>query len=155
MRITAGNLDVPEVQQLIADHLADMGDTSPAESIHALDLSALRDPAISFWTVWTNNDDAALAGCGALKELADDQGEIKTMRTSEQMRGRGVGRLILNHIIDQARTRGYLRLSLETGSQDFFLPARTLYARHGFAECPPFGDYTEDPNSVYMTLALN
>lgn len=154
MRITSGDLDSPEVRSLIADHLQDMRATSPACSVHALDLTTLRDPRLSFWTVWTNDGlDEHLAGCGALKEV-NGEGEIKTMRTVPVMRGRGVARLMLEHILSQARARNLSRVSLETGSQDFFHPARSLYAAHGFTECPPFGDYTEDPNSVFMTLAL-
>ncbi|TLP97431.1 GNAT family N-acetyltransferase [Nesterenkonia salmonea] len=154
MRITPGDFESPEVRSLISDHLQEMRATSPACSVHALDLTKMRDPRLSFWTVWAHSDaDERLAGCGALKDL-DGEGEIKTMRTVPVMRGRGVARLMLEHIISQARARNFSRVSLETGSQDFFSPARSLYYAHGFTECPPFGDYTEDPNSVFMTLAL-
>lgn len=148
MRIEIDDLTRPEVHALLADHLADMHATSPAESVHALDLTGLRRPDVTMWTLW---DDGALLGCAALRELSPDAGEIKSMRTVAEARGRGLGRLLLEHVITEAQRRGYRRLSLETGSQDFFAPARRLYARHGFIECPPFGDYTLDPNSVYMT----
>ncbi|NDK32668.1 GNAT family N-acetyltransferase [Nesterenkonia haasae] len=154
MKIIPGDLDAPAVRTLISEHLQDMRANSPACSIHALDLSELRSPRLSFWTVW--DDDGIhkrLAGCGALKEL-DGEGEIKTMRTVRTMRGRGAARFMLEHIVSEARARNFSRVSLETGSQDFFHPARSLYAAHGFTTCPPFGDYTEDPNSVFMTLPL-
>ncbi|HSL36706.1 MAG TPA: GNAT family N-acetyltransferase, partial [Arthrobacter sp.] len=109
-------------------------------------------PAITFWTA---REDAGLLGCGALKELQRCRGEIKSMRTAAHARGRGIATLLLTHILAEARLGGYDRLYLETGSQDFFAPARRLYQRHGFSLCPPFADYGDDPNSVYMTLALD
>lgn len=148
MHIELDDLTRPAVHRLLADHLADMHATSPAESVHALDLSGLRRPDVTMWTLW---DDDALLGCVAVRELSPVDGELKSMRTVAEARGRGLGRLLLEHVIAEAQRRGYRRLSLETGSQDFFAPARRLYARHGFTECPPFGDYTLDPYSVYMT----
>ena len=153
-RDTPGRADV---QELLSEHLADMFATSPAESVHALDSAALSGPAITFWTA---REDSEVLGCGALKLLAPGgagirQGEIKSMRTAAHARGRGIATLLLRHIVDEARRSGYGRLYLETGSQEFFAPARRLYHRHGFSTCPPFGDYGEDPNSVYMTLPLD
>ncbi len=139
------------VRDLIAEHLADMHATSPAESVHALDHTGLRDPAVTFWTVW---DGESLLGCGALKELSPYDGEIKAMRTRHEARGRGVAAQLLEFLVGEARRRGYHRVSLETGSQEFFAPARRLYARFGFAECAPFGDYILDPSSVFMTRRL-
>jgi putative acetyltransferase len=130
--------------------------TSPAESVHALDHSALSAPSISFWTA---REGGNLLGCGALK-LLDSQlgsarhGEIKSMRTTTNARGRGVATLMLRHILEDARSRNLERIYLETGSEDYFVPARRLYARHGFTECPPFADYALDPNSVFMELRL-
>jgi putative acetyltransferase len=95
-----------------------------------------------------------LLGCGALKDLGDSTGEIKSMHTREVLRGRGLGRRMLEHILAEARRREYTALFLETGSMDAFLPARRLYERYGFTYCGPFGDYAEDPHSVFMTLAL-
>ncbi|HSO90367.1 MAG TPA: GNAT family N-acetyltransferase [Arthrobacter sp.] len=141
-----------DVQQLLIEHLADMFATSPAESVHALDSAALSGPAITFWTARENSE---VLACGALKRLQQGQGEIKSMRTAAHARGRGVATLLLTHILAEARTSGYDRLYLETGSQDFFAPARRLYLRHGFSICPPFAGYGDDPNSVYMTLALD
>nr|WP_231713164.1 GNAT family N-acetyltransferase [Arthrobacter sp. zg-Y769] len=140
-----------DVLKLLAEHLADMFATSPAESVHALDPAALQAPAITFWTV---REDGQLLGCGALKQLGPHQGEIKSMRTAEAARGRGVGTRILQMIVVEARSRGYAALLLETGTQDFFAPARRLYQRHGFRPCPPFGGYTADPNSIFLRLDL-
>jgi putative acetyltransferase len=141
----------PAVRALIDEHLGDMRATSPPESIHALDHDQLRAEHVTFWTAW---DEDGLLGCGALKQLDAEHGEIKTMRTAPAARGRGVGAAVLGFLLAEARRRGYRRVSLETGSQDFFAPARRLYARHGFVVCEPFADYVADPNSVFMTLNL-
>jgi putative acetyltransferase len=151
MRIEVDDLTGPEVHGLLQEHLDNMHELSPPESVHALDLSKLRAPGITFWSVW---DGPTLAGCGALKEMSPAQGEIKSMRTPRALRRRGAGPAVLEHINAQARRRGYERLYLETGSHEAFLAARTLYASFGFAECGPFGDYRPDPNSVFMTLEL-
>jgi len=111
----------------------------------------LRAPQITFWTAW---DGARLLGCGALKELGPDHGEVKSMHTAQEYRGRGVAGSILARIIEVARSRSYRRLSLETGSMDAFAPARALYRRFGFVGTEPFGDYVLDPNSCFMTLDL-
>jgi putative acetyltransferase len=145
-----------DVHLLLSEHLADMYATSPADSVHALDHSALSAPSI---TLWTARADGILLGCGALKLLeqatgSPRHGEIKSMRTAAGARGRGVATLMLRHILDDARTRGLERLYLETGTEDYFAPARRLYARHGFTECPPFAGYVLDPNSVFMELDL-
>ncbi|MEW1821156.1 GNAT family N-acetyltransferase [Arthrobacter sp. NPDC080031] len=145
-----------DVHRLLSEHLADMFATSPAESVHALDHSALSAPSITFWTA---REDGALLGCGALKLIdsppgSGKQGEIKSMRTTASARGRGVATLVLNHILDEARRRNYERIFLETGAEDYFAPARRLYVRNGFAECPPFAGYTLDPHSVFMELRL-
>lgn len=151
MHIERDDLTRPQVHALLREHLANMHAWSPAESVHALDLDRLRTPEITFWTAWDQGD---LVACGALKELTPVHGEIKSMRTPDALRRRGSGRAMLVHIIGQARERRYQRLSLETGSQDEFIPARTLYRSFGFTECGPFADYRLDPYSVFMTLAL-
>lgn len=151
MRIEIDDLSRPQVHALLEEHLADMHATSPPESIHALDLSGLRDPRVTVWTLWDETD---LLGCGALKELTPTEGEIKSMRTAPASRGRGVAATLLQHVITEARARGYGRLSLETGTEDFFAPARRLYERHGFTTCGPFAEYTDDPHSTYLTLDL-
>lgn len=146
-----GGLDRDDVRDLLAEHLQDMYATSPAESVHALDLSALAGPAIEFWTV---REHGLLLGCGALKDLGDGHGEIKSMRTTSAARGRGVASFLLVHLIDRARTAGWQRVSLETGTEDYFAAARRLYQRHGFVPCAPFGDYGPDPHSTFLTLVL-
>lgn len=151
LRIEPDDLTRPEVIALLEEHLANMHQLSPRESVHALDLSGLRRPDITFWSVW---DGATLVGCGALRELSPTHGEIKSMRTPARLRRRGAGRAVLMHIIGVAHQRGYERLSLETGAFPAFVPAQTLYRSVGFTFCEPFGDYRPDPNSVFMTLEL-
>ncbi|GLI26377.1 N-acetyltransferase [Agromyces rhizosphaerae] len=151
LSIAPGDLADPRVLRLLDDHLADMFATSPAESVHALDVSGLQSPGMTFWAL---SEGDAMLGCVALKELDPAHGELKSMRTDAAARGRGLGRMLLEHVIAEAERRGYRRLSLETGVEDFFAPARTLYARYGFAECGPFAAYRPDPNSVFMTREL-
>lgn len=151
MDLRLDDLRHPAVIALLQEHLDWMHRTSPPESVHALDLDALRQPDIAFWTLW---DGETLAGCGALRALDATHGEVKSMRTAQTHLRRGVAATMLDHILAEARRRGYARLSLETGSMDYFAPARALYARAGFRPCAPFGDYVEDPNSVFMTRAL-
>jgi putative acetyltransferase len=136
---------------LLNEHLQSTYALSPPESVHALDVAKLRKPDITFWSVW---DGPVLVGCGALKELDARHGEVKSMRTPNSLRRRGAGRSILAHIITVARSRGYERLSLETGSMEAFMPAQRLYESFGFEYCQPFGEYAEDPNSVFMSLRL-
>ncbi|MCA3177273.1 MAG: GNAT family N-acetyltransferase [Burkholderiaceae bacterium] len=152
MRIDIDDPAAPDVSALLEEHLRDMHAQSPRESVHALDVSGLKVPSITFWTV--RDADGLLLGCGALKQLDATHGEVKSMRTPTAQRRRGAGRAMLAHIVDEARRRGYGRLSLETGPQPAFAPARRLYERAGFVRCAPFGDYREDPYSVFMTLAL-
>ena len=151
MHITEGGLDDPRVVGLLHIHLTRARAETAQGSAHALDLTGLRAPGVAFWSAWEGD---AVVGVGALKRLSADHGEVKSMHTAEAARGRGVGSALLGHIMAAARARGMSRLSLETGSWPYFLPARALYARHGFVECGPFGEYREDPNSVFMTLTL-
>ncbi len=146
--IKLDDLRGPEIARLLREHLEDMAATSPPESRHALDLEGLRKPGITFWSAWHN---AELVGCGALLELDARQAEIKSMRTARAHQGKGIGARMLEHLLEQARQRGYHRLSLETGSMAFFQPAHRLYARYGFRSCAPFADYVEDPNSLFLT----
>ncbi|GAB2834864.1 GNAT family N-acetyltransferase [Microbacterium insulae] len=138
-------------RRLIAAHLAGMHDTSPPESVHALDLDRLRHPSISFWSAWIGGE---LAGIGALKALDDERGELKSMRVDDRFLGTGVGRALLRHIVAAARERGMTSLWLETGSTAEFLPAQRLYASEGFVECGPFEGYSPDPFSVFMTREI-
>jgi putative acetyltransferase len=151
MDVRLDDLSGPEIRALLEEHVRNMLELSPRESMHALDVSGLRAPDITFWTVWSGS---VLLGCGALRELSPVHGEIKSMRTSSAHRRKGVARAMLAHIIDEATKRRYHRLSLETGSMQAFEPAQKLYETFGFTYCPPFGDYVEDPNSVFMTRVL-
>jgi putative acetyltransferase len=152
VEIKIDDLTGPEVAELVGEHLQGMSLNSPPESIHALNLEGLKKPEITFWSVWEGKE---LVGCGALKELDGQHGEIKSMRTSASHLRKGIARRMLQHIIEEAQRRGYRQLSLETGSMDDFEPARRLYASFGFQYCQPFSDYTEDPNSVFMTIKCN
>ena len=150
--IVEGGLDDPRVVALLATHVERARAETARGSAHALDLSGLRAPGITFWSAWEGD---AVVAVGALRQLDAAHGEVKSMHTAESARGRGVGSAMLAHIVRAARARGLTRLSLETGSWPYFAPARALYARHGFTECGPFGDYRADPNSVFMTRALD
>src|SRR5215213_3036522 len=141
-QIRSDDLSGPEIVALVQEHLGCMAEVSPPESRHALNVDGLRQPSISFWTIW---DGSALAGCGALKELSPEHGEIKSMRTSSGYRRQGVGARMLRHLLHEARARGYRRLSLETGSMAYFDPARAFYRAFGFQICGPFAQYCEDP----------
>lgn len=148
------DLDDPlrgDVRELLEEHLADMYATSPPESVHALDAHALAVPEVTFWTL---REEGALLGCGALKQIDPAHAEIKSMRTATAARRRGVAARLLDHLLAEARSRGCARVSLETGAEDFFAPARALYASRGFTTCGPFEGYAEDPNSVFMTLEI-
>lgn len=147
--ITRADFTDPALGEFLAAHHADMEPTAPPESRHALDLAALWDPRVRLWTLYA---DGALVGTVALVELEPGHDELKSMRTVPAARGKGVGTRLLRFAIDDARARGIHRISLETGSQEFFAPARALYTAHGFTPCPPFGSYVEDPNSVYLSL---
>jgi putative acetyltransferase len=151
MELRLDDLTGPAIHALLEEHLRNMYELSPPESVHALDLTSLRKPDVTFWTLWS---DGELLGCGALKELDRSHGEIKSMRTAMDHRRKGVARAMLEHIIGEAQRRRYARLSLETGSQPAFEPARRLYESFGFTYCPPFGDYRDDPNSVFLTRVL-
>jgi len=141
----------PAVHALLREHLGAMALHSPPESIHALDPDALRHTSITFWTAW---DGGELLGCGALKALDAEHAELKSMRTAAAHLRKGVARALLAHILGEARARGHRRLSLETGSAAAFAPAHRLYEGFGFVRCGPFGDYAEDPYSVFMTRVL-
>lgn len=151
MDIKIDDLSGSEVAELVREHLQSMALHSPSESIHALGLESLRKPEITFWSAWEGDE---LVGCGALKELDGQHGEIKSMRTSSSHLRKSIAKRVLQHIIEEAKRRGYRRLSLETGSMGAFEPARRLYASFGFQYCEPFSDYIEDPNSVFMTKEL-
>ena len=151
MQIKEGGLDDPQVQALLALHRTESLGSTPRENAHALDLSGLRQPAITFWSAW---DSDTLLGMAALRELTPDHGDIKSMRTAPAALRRGIGRVLLGHLIATARARGYRRLSLETGTASMFGPANAMYEAAGFTECLPFGDYPPSPHNRFMTMAL-
>ena len=151
MEVRVDDLRGAQIIRLLEEHLRNMYEITPHESVHALDLSGLRRPEITMWSAWEGKE---LLGCGALKQLDAGHGEVKSMRTARAQLRRGVATAILLEIIAESRRRGYGRLSLETGSMAAFEPARALYAGSGFRPCGPFADYTDDPNSYYMTLEL-
>ena len=149
--IRLDDLSGEPTRALIGAHLSDMRSISPEESCHALDLSGLEQPSVQVWSAWVAGE---LAGVGALAQLDEDNGELKSMRVADSHRGTGIGRAMLEHLIDQARRRGMSALCLETGSTPEFLPAQRLYESAGFARCEPFGSYVLDPYSLFMTKKL-
>lgn len=149
--IRPDDLTSAEMADLIATHAQTMLAASPPESCHFLPIDGLRQPSVSVWSMW---EEGALIGCGALKDLGNGEGEIKSMHTRAHLRGKGLGRRMLEHILGEAKARGYTSLWLETGSMDAFIPARRLYESYGFTYAGPFGDYAEDPNSVFMHLQM-
>lgn len=151
MRIVVADPSTPQLADLLHAHLEQMRSVTPLASVHALDLAGLGRPEV---TLWAAMDGEVLVGCAALKELDSHHGEIKSMRTAPSHQRRGVASRLLQHLISEARRRGYARLSLETGSFAFFAPARRLYAAHGFEYAKPFAGYREDPNSVFMTREI-
>lgn len=151
LRILPGNLDDPRVIDLLLLHITTARAQTARGSAHALDVTALRGPDIHVWTAWEGEE---LLAIGALRRLSTELGEVKSMHTASEARRRGAGSVMLRHIVDSARAMNLSRLALETGSWDYFIPARAFYRRHGFMECAPFGTYVADPNSVFMSLDL-
>lgn len=151
MDISIENLSASDVVALLEEHLAELRAVTPPESVHALDLDALRRPEVTFWTV---RDHGVLLGCGAVRRLDAHHGEIKSMRTSSAAQRRGVAAALLARMLSDSARAGLRRISLETGTEEFFAPARALYEKFGFFRCPPFGEYQEDPNSAFMTKVL-
>lgn len=151
LTIRQDDLRGPEVAALLTRHMDHMLSITPAESVYALDIERLRVPEITFWSAWLDGD---LAGCIALKDLGDGHGEIKSAHTAAERRGQGIGGALVAHLLQEARTRGFERLSLETGRTDHFRAAQELYRRFGFEESGPFGGYGPDPHSYFMTRAL-
>lgn len=151
MKVVVDDLSGPAIAEFLAEHVQEMRSVTPLESKHALDLDGLRKPEITFWTVLDGDE---LIGCGALKRLDPDHGEIKSMRTAPSRKRTGVASVVLRHIIAEAQKMGLSRLSLETGATEFFVSARGLYEKHGFEYCGPFADYKDDPNSVFMTRTI-
>lgn len=151
LTITPADLTDPALIAFLQAHLDDMEPTAPPESRHALDLAGLQAPGVR---LWVGHLDGVLVGTVALAPLEQAHEELKSMRTDPAARGRGVATAMLVHAMDDARARGVVRVSLETGSMAFFEAARALYRRHGFVDCPPFGSYVEDPLSTFLTREL-
>ncbi|MBB4857602.1 putative acetyltransferase [Novosphingobium chloroacetimidivorans] len=151
LRIVRDDLTGPEILALLQLHLDEMHRWSPPESVHAMPAGRLRQPDVTFFSAW---DGETLAGCGAIKHLDAQHGELKSMRAAPEYRGRGVGRAILDHLLAEARARGYARVSLETGRPEPFHAAQALYRANGFVECAPFGDYVSDDFSMCLTRVL-
>lgn len=151
MKIIIDDLSGPAIAAFLEAHLRHMQSMTPPESKHALDLDALRKPDVTFWSAMEGE---AVVGCGAIKEIEPGHAELKSMRTDPARRRGGIASRLLEHILAEATRTGFTRISLETGSAEAFEPARRLYLRYGFDFCGPFGDYTPDPLSVFMTRAL-
>ena len=151
MKSIQGNFDNPEVNALLLKHFKELRSVSPEGSAHVLDIPGLKVDSIKFWSVW---EEKYLIGCGALKFLDKSHGEFKSIRVIDEYRKKGYGFKIINHLINEAKKLNIRKLSLETGAGDFFLPARKLFKKIGFIECPPFAHYKEDPNSYYMRLEI-
>jgi putative acetyltransferase len=151
VRIIVDDLTGPEIEAFLHGHLSEMRAISPPGSTHALELSSLRRPGVTFWSA---REGDAVLGCAAIKEIDLEHAEVKSMRTDPGHKNRGIASQLLKHIIGESKLMGYTRLSLETGSAEFFEPARKLYLKHGFAYCEPFAEYRKDPNSVFMTKVL-
>lgn len=151
MNIVVDDLSGGQIAEFLHEHIKQMRAVTPLESKHALDLDGLRKPEVTFWSVW---DGGSVVGCGAVKRLDVVHAELKSMRTAPARTRSGIASLLLEHILTEAKRMGFARLSLETGTDEFFLPARKLYEKFGFGYCEPFADYRPDPNSAYMTRLL-
>ena len=151
MKSLEGNFDNTEVNDLLLNHFKELKSVSPEGSTHVLDIPGLMDPSIKFWSIWENN---LLVGCGAIKFLSSTHGEFKSIRVANDFRKKGYGEKILKHLIDRAKDLKLNKLSIETGSGDFFKPARKLFEKIGFKKCEPFAHYKEDSNSCYMNLNI-
>ena len=152
MKSIEGNFDNPEVDKLLRKHFIELRSVSPAGSTHVLDIDGLKDPSIKFWSLWENQ---RLMGCGALKFLNENHGEFKSIRVADQYRGKGYGQKIIAHLIAEAKELKIKKISIETGSGEFFKSARRLFKNFGFEKCEPFSHYKTDANSCYMTLEIS
>ena len=152
MKSVEGNFDNPEVDELLRKHFIELRSVSPAGSTHVLDIDGLKNPSIKFWSLWENEK---LMGCGALKFLNENHGEFKSIRVADQYRGKGYGQKIITHLIAEAKELKIKKISIETGSGEFFKSARRLFKNFGFEKCEPFSHYKTDANSCYMSLEIN
>ena len=151
MKSIEGNFNNSEVNELLLYHFKELRSVSPEGSTHVLDIPGLKDPSIKFWSIW---EDSKLVGCGAIKLFDQKHGEFKSIRVTNEFRKKGYGEKILKHLLIKAKSLNLRKLSIETGSGEFFKPARELFQKIGFKKCPPFAHYKEDPNSCYMNLDI-
>ena len=151
MKSIEGNFSNSKVDELLKKHFIELRSVSPEGSSHVLDIPGLKDPSIRFWSLW---DEEELIGCGALKTLEPDHGEFKSIRVADKFRKMKIGQKIISHLIDKSKQLGFKKLSVETGSGEFFAPARKLFEGFGFKTCKPFAHYKEDPNSCYYSLNI-
>ena len=152
MKSIEGNFNKPEVNKLLISHFIELSSVSPVDRGHVLDIAGLKNPSIKFWSLWENNQ---LIGCGALKFLDKEHGELKSIRVADSFRRKGNGFKVINHLINEAKELNIKKISLETGTGNFFTPARKLFDKCGFKVCEPFAHYKKDPNACYMSLLLS
>ena len=152
MKSVVGNFDNSEVDELLKKHFIELRSVSPAGSTHVLDIEGLKDPSIKFWSLWKKNE---LMGCGALKFLSEEHGEFKSIRIADKFRKQGNGINVIKHLINEAKKLNIKKISIETGSGDFFAPARKLFKQYGFKSCKPFAHYKKDINSCYMNMLID
>ena len=152
MKSIEDNFDKPEVNKLLISHFIELSSVSPVDRGHVLDIPGLKNPSIKFWSLWENNQ---LIGCGALKFLDKEHGELKSIRVADSFRRKGNGYKVINHLISEAKKLSIKKISLETGTGDFFTPARKLFDKCGFKVCEPFAHYKKDPDACYMSLLLS
>ena len=152
MKSIEGNFDNSEVNELLINHFIELSSVSPVDRGHVLDIPGLKNPSIKFWSLWENDQ---LIGCGALKFLDKEHGELKSIRVADSFRRKGNGFKVINHLINEAKELNIKKISLETGTGNFFTPARKLFDKCGFKVCKPFAHYKKDPNACYMSLLLS
>ena len=152
MKSIEGNFNKPEVNKLLISHFIELSSVSPIDRGHVLDIPGLKNPSIKFWSLWENDQ---LIGCGALKFLDKEHGELKSIRVADSFRRKGNGFKVINHLINEAKELNIKKISLETGTGNFFTPARKLFDKCGFKVCEPFAHYKKDPDACYMSLLLS
>ena len=152
MKSIEGNFNKPEVNKLLISHFIELSSVSRCRQGHVLDIPGLKNPSIKFWSLWENDQ---LIGCGALKFLDKEHGELKSIRVADSFRRKGNGFKVINHLINEAKELNIKKISLETGTGNFFTPARKLFDKCGFKVCEPFAHYKKDPDACYMSLLLS
>ena len=151
MKTIESNFEDPEVNQLLKKHFVELRSVSPKGSTHVLDIEGLQNKSIKFWSIYEHHK---LIGCGALKFLDSNHGEFKSIRVADSFRKKGYGKKVISVLFEKSKELGVNKISVETGSGEFFLPARRLFKKFGFEECEPFGHYVNDSNSCYMSLEI-